>query len=463
MKANSRCANERHTNRPNILYIHSHDSGRYIQPYGHGLATPCLQRLAEEGVLFRQNFCVSPTCSPSRAALLTGCYPHENGMTGLANRGWALNDYRQHVIHTLRKEGYVSVLAGIQHIASHTDQKQAWQIIGYDRHLEGDACEQANSFLYEGDACNQAVSFLKNPPETPFFLSVGFFETHREFPELADSPDDPRYCAPPTPLPDTEETREDMARFKASARILDRKIGDVLSALDRSGLADNTLVICTTDHGIAFPRMKCSLHDSGIGTMLIMRGPGGFTGGRVIDAMTSHLDIFPTICDLLQLEPPVWLRGRSLRPLVTDEVDHIHEALFFELNYHVAYEPMRAVRTHRWKYIRRFDDRTTPVLPNCDDGESKSFWLQHDWKNHSLPEEGLFDLTFDPNEMSNLANAPAAQSVLKELRCRMERWMKETEDPLLEGSVPAPPNALVNDADGLSPREMPRPWLAKRF
>src|SRR5215471_17617747 len=76
-------------NRPNILYIHSHDTGRYIQPYGHAVATPHLQRLAEEGVLFRRNFCANPTCSPSRAALLTGCYPHENGMTGLAHRGWS--------------------------------------------------------------------------------------------------------------------------------------------------------------------------------------------------------------------------------------------------------------------------------------------------------------------------------------------------------------------------------------
>lgn len=79
-------------NKPNILYIHSHDTGRRIQPYGHAIATPSLQQLAEEGVLFRQNFCVNPTCSPSRAALLTGNYPHENGMTGLAHRGWSLNN-----------------------------------------------------------------------------------------------------------------------------------------------------------------------------------------------------------------------------------------------------------------------------------------------------------------------------------------------------------------------------------
>ena len=332
--------------RPNILYLHSHDTGRYIQPYGHAVATPCLQRLAEEGVLFRQNFCVTPTCSPSRAALLTGCYPHENGMTGLAHRGYSLNDYRQHIIHTLRREGYVSVLAGVQHIASATAEEEAWQIIGYDTCLEGDQYEQ------------RVASFLERPPKSPFFLSVGFHETHRKFPAVQDSAENPNYCLPPSPLPDTPETREDMARYKASARELDRKMGIVLDALDRSGLADNTLVICTTDHGIAFPRMKCNLHDSGIGTMLIMRGPGGFAAGRVSDCMTSHLDIFPTVCDLLQIEPPLWLRGKSLMPLVCKEATRLHDELFFEINDHAAFEAVRAVRTERWKYIRAFRQAT---------------------------------------------------------------------------------------------------------
>ena len=82
---------------PNIIYMHSHDTGQYIQPYGYPISTPNLQRLAEEGVVFRNSFTVSPTCSPSRAALLTGLYPHNNGMTGLAHRGWSLNDYTQHL------------------------------------------------------------------------------------------------------------------------------------------------------------------------------------------------------------------------------------------------------------------------------------------------------------------------------------------------------------------------------
>src|ERR1700685_2955512 len=91
--------------RPNILYIHSHDSGRYLQPYGYAVPTPNLMGLASAGVVFRQAFSAAPTCSPSRASLLTGAYPHNNGMLGLAHRGFALNDYKQHMLHTLRGAG----------------------------------------------------------------------------------------------------------------------------------------------------------------------------------------------------------------------------------------------------------------------------------------------------------------------------------------------------------------------
>ncbi|MEZ4638244.1 MAG: sulfatase-like hydrolase/transferase [Caldilineaceae bacterium] len=104
-------------NRPNIIYIHSHDTGRYVQPYGYQISTPRIQQLAEQGVLFRQAFCAAPTCSPSRAALLTGQSPHNAGMTGLVNRGWGLNDNSQHLLHTLRAAGYLTVLGGLQHVA----------------------------------------------------------------------------------------------------------------------------------------------------------------------------------------------------------------------------------------------------------------------------------------------------------------------------------------------------------
>ncbi len=333
--------------RPNIVYIHSHDTGRYVQPYGHAIPTPNIQQLAEEGVVFRQAHCANPTCSPSRAALLTGRWPHQCGMTGLVNLGWSLSDYGEHIVHTLRGAGYQTVLGGHQHVAKDAEQ------IGYDRILTK-KLDEAESVSAE---------FLADAPEEPFFLDVGFTQTHRPFPEPGPA-EDPRWVAPPAPLPDTPATRQDMAGFKASARELDERMGVVLRALDAAGLRESTLVICTADHGIAFPRMKCNLTDHGTGVMLIMRGPGGFEGGRVLESLVSHVDVFPTLCDLAEIEPPEGLVGRSLMPLVRGEAAEVNEAIFAQVNYHDTYEPQRCVRTRRWKYIRRFLDRDGPLLPN---------------------------------------------------------------------------------------------------
>jgi arylsulfatase A-like enzyme len=187
--------------------------------------------------------------------------------------------------------------------------------------------------------------------------------------------------------------------------------------------------------------------------MLIMRGPGGFEGGRVSDALVSHIDLLPTICEVVGLAAPPWLQGVSLLPLVRSTADQVREELFAEVTYHAAYEPKRGVRTARYKYIRRFQDRDSPVLPNCDDSPSKDVWMEHGWQRRAPEVERLFDLAFDPNEAHNVAHDPAMGQVLTDMRGRLARWMEETEDPLLRGPVPAPSGARANDPDGISPRE----------
>jgi N-sulfoglucosamine sulfohydrolase len=426
---------------PNIIYIHSHDSGRYLQPFGHSVPTPNLQRLATEGVLFRRAFSAAPTCSPSRAALLTGQCPHRNGMLGLAHRGFSMVDYHRHILHTLRPASYKSVLAGLQHIAVKPET------IGFDEILRPKTTAAA-------DVMPGVVEFLNRKHTEPFLLDIGFFETHREYPKPTPA-DDPRYTLPPAPIPDTPETRLDMAGFHSSARNLDDAVGKMLAALDRNGLTANTLVISTTDHGVAFPLMKCNLEDSGWGVSLIMRGPGGFTGGKVCDALISHIDIFPTLCDVVGVPHPDWLEGKSFVPVIRGDAKEINDEVFAEVTYHASYEPKRAVRTQRWKYIRRFDGRHHPVLPNCDDGFSKSLWLEYGWKNMALPEESLYDLIFDPSEQHNLAADATFKTVLDDMRGRLDRWMHRTGDPILNGPIPAPHGALVNNPDGTSPQEKP--------
>jgi N-sulfoglucosamine sulfohydrolase len=423
---------------PNILYIHSHDTGRVVQPYGFQVPTPNIQLLADQGVLFREAFCAAPTCSGSRASLLTGLYCHNNGMLGLAHRGWELNDYGQHWVHTLREAGYHSTLIGEQHISVDPG------VIGYDELVEVDS----NHAEYVAPLTIQA---LREAPEEPWFMSVGFFETHRDF-FAPTSVRDTLYSLPPGNLPDVPATRRDFAAFKASARSLDQGIGAVLHALHDFGLVDNTLVLCTTDHGIAFPGAKATLSDRGIGVLMIVRGPG-FSGGKVIDAPVSHLDVFPTLCELAATPAPVWLQGESLMPLVRGEVDSLHEAIFAETTFHAAYQPHRAVRTERWKYIRRFDDYDHPVLANCDDSESKDVWVEAGWGEKVVPREQLYDLVLDPAEGENLAADPASGEVLEEMRARLDAWMRETEDPLLDGTVTAPPGARVNEQWQLSADE----------
>ena len=423
---------------PNILYIHSHDTGRHVQPYGYWVRTPHLQMLAEQGVLFRKAFCASPTCSGSRASLLTGQFCHNNGMLGLAHRGWKLNDYGEHLIHPLREAGYRSILIGEQHISEDPG------VIGYDEVVPVDN----NHATQVAPAAN---AMLRDTSE-PFFMSVGFFETHREF-ELPASVRDSLYAQPAPNLPDLEATREDVAAFKASARSLDEGIGSVLNELHRAGLEDNTLIVCTTDHGLAFPRQKATLYDRGTGVLKIVRGPGGFTGGKVFDAMVSHLDIYPTLCELAGVPTPDYAYGKSILPLISGEVDRLHDEVFTEMTFHAAYEPQRAVRTERWKYIRRFHDYQHPVLANCDDSATKDLLVAAGWGDQIVPEERLYDLLLDPNENANLAYDESHASVREDLAARVGAWMEATDDPLLDGPVEPPPGALVNGPDQISPSE----------
>lgn len=426
--------------RPNIIYLHSHDTGRYVEPYGYAIRTPNLQRLAEQGMLFRQAHNAAPTCSPSRAALLTGMCPHSAGQFGLVNRGFDLPDPSRHLVHTLRAAGYHTALAGVQHV------RRDPRTIGYHQILETGGRKAR-------EVAPAAAEFLAAAPAQPFFLTVGFSETHREFPPPAPA-DDARYLRPPAPLPDTPQTRADMAAYQASVTALDQGIGLVLGALEEAGLAGDTLVICTTDHGLPFPRMKCNLTDHGTGVMLILRGPGGFGGGRVCDALVSQIDLFPTLCELLAIAPPAWLQGRSLLPLVRGEVEEINDAVFAEVNYHGQYEPQRMIRTRRWKYIRRYLDRRVPSLANCDNSPSKELLLNRGWAELPMAEEQLYDLVFDPNEAANLAGDLRHADALAELRARLTQWMEETGDPILHGPIPEPEGATVSRPDDVDPKAL---------
>jgi N-sulfoglucosamine sulfohydrolase len=159
----------------------------------------------------------------------------------------------------------------------------------------------------------------------------------------------------------------------------------------------------------------------------------GFDGGYARDELVSQIDIFPTICEVAGIDPPPWLAGRSLVPLVKgEEPPDARREIFSELTYHAAYEPQRAIRTDRYKYIRRFDDYPFRVLPNCDDSPSKQAYLARGWAQRRESREALHDLFFNPGEGGNVIAEPEYTEVAADLRDRLERWMTETGDPLLE-------------------------------
>jgi len=426
-------------NKPNILFLHAHNTGRHIQPYGYAVPTPRLQKLAEEGVLFRKAFTVSPTCSPSRACLLTGQYPHTCGMLGLAHRGFHLHNYDHTLVKVLNAAGYHTVLAGLQHIAPDRET------LDYKQDLDPVDSWGAN-------VATGAVKFLDNAPAEPFFLDVGIKETHRAFPD-ATPEDDPRYMMPPAGLPDHPDVRQDYAEFCASARQMDHTFSQILDALDRNGLSENTLVVCLSDHGLQFPDHMCNLTDRGLETFFIMRGPGGFDGGKVVDAMVTHMDLFPTFCELAGVDTPDWVQGKSIMPLMDGRAEKIHEQIFGEVTYHAAYEAQRCIRTERYKYIRRYDDRDSVVMPNTDRGLTRDVLFNADMREQPRWQEGLFDLIFDPNEMNNRVDDPSCQEVLADLRNRLDEWMKQTDDLMQSGERPMVPGTQYCDPDGLHPMD----------
>ena len=426
-----------HFKRPNILYLHTHDAGRFIQPHGYAIPTPNLMRLARESLLLRNMHCAAPVCTASRIAMLTGKAAHSVGVLGLAHRGWPLADPSQHLVNHLAAEGYVTALSGIQHEHEDAMALGYQRILDYEDHGDQDGSIEAS-----------AARFIRGVDHTsqPFFLSVGFATTHRTFPEPLPE-DDEDYTMPPPTLPDNAVTRRDMACYKRAAAILDQQMGRVLQALNDSGLYENTLVICTTDHGLAFPHMKCNLNDHGTGVFCMLRWPERIPRGKVSDALLSHVDIYPTICEWLGLDPPEGLQGTSIQPIVDDPSVEVNDEIFSEVTYHAATEIMRAVRTKRWLYIKRWDPRLKPVGPNIDVSYSKNYVVKRGFPEIQYAAQELYDCTFDPQQRCNVAADPRHADLLAEMDGRLSAWMERTNDPLCAGVAELPPNPMGMDVD----------------
>lgn len=440
------------SDQPNVVVITCHDLGRHLGCYGQStVRSPRLDRLAAEGVTFDRAFCAAPQCSPSRAALFTGRSPHANGVMGLTHRdfAWDLDPDERHLGQVLRDAGYTTALIGVHHESRAGDPAMVRERCGMDSYLPHARGEITAS---------RALEYLGERAEDgrPFYLQIGFGEPHRlatrerEEPDymgfIGDylEPDVERGVAVPPWLADTPLARTEIAELQGAIRYVDARIGRVLEGLRTLGLEENTLLIFTPDHGLALPRAKCSLYDPGLSVALIVRFPGrGWTGGRREADLVSNVDIFPTILDALEIAIDPRVEGRSFRPLLDGEAYAPRDCVFGEMTYHDYYDPVRCIRTDRYKLIANFT--TAPSFMN----PSQSWRPRCDPVVPPFPPVAyhvpveLYDLQADPGEQRNLADDLDHVEVRRDLLQRLGRWMAATEDPLLQGAVTPPTHRRV--------------------
>ena len=431
--------------KPNIVIFHCHDLGQYLHCYGvKTVRTPNLDKFAEQGVRFARSFCTQPGCSPSRASLFTGRYPHNNGVMGLthANFAWDLHPEEKHLAQILKEAGYSTVAVGVIH-ETHSGAKRC----GYDKHIR-------KNLVAEGTTA--ALEQLKQlaAGQQPFYLYAGFTEPHRlPYPKGSDQPPEGHGLPGPHLKPDsslgvdvpgylrdTPGTREELAGLQGAVRHVDEQFGRWTLAIRELGLETNTLVIATTDHGVAMPRAKCSVYEPGLQVALLLRCAGrkGWHGGIVRNEMVSNIDVLPTILELAGLPVPANVQGRSFAPLLDGRAYTPNTAIFGELTYHDYYDPQRSIRTETHKLIANFSAAPSFQDPS-QQWRPKSDVLTPEYPASAFhPHLELYDLTKDPWEQVNLANNAGFAPLRRELAGRLYQHMVDTRDPLLHGAVASP-------------------------
>ena len=391
-----------------VVVMTTHDIGRHLHCYGApSVVSPHLDAFASQGAMFTQAFCTAPQCSPSRASLASGRYPHNNGVLGLAHHGfdWELNV--PHMASVLSAAGFEAHLFGGQHVTLHPDTLGFKSI---NREASGSAVE----------------TLLRS--QGRLYIEINFDETHRPYPE---PPADAAVEVPPF-LPDIPEARSELASLQLAIERMDMAAGRVLEALENSGRAEEAIVVFTTDHGLAMPRAKCTLYEPGIEVALMMRWPAGDLRGVRSD-MVSNIDVLPTLLEAAGVEIPDGVQGRSL---LASRVGR--DAIFAEKTFHSYYDPMRCIRTSRHKYIRNFETAFAVEVPG--DIQAGAIF-RADPARYSTDRPHvveLYDLVADPLEKRNLAGRDDVRDVEHELSERLWEWMRETQDPLLKGPVASP-------------------------
>ena len=438
---------------PNIILIISEDNGPELGCYGDPYArTPNLDRLAADGVRFNRAFVAQAGCSQSRASILTGLYPHQHGQIGLATWGFRLyRDDTPNIPRSLKAAGYRTGIIGKLHVNPESafpfDFAEMPQGNFARRNLGGYA-KHAERFITAGDQ--------------PFFLSVNYPDAHDPWLRQVDGlPKTPQTGQDVKALAyfglDPPEMREMVADYYNSLSRLDTLIGYLLAALQRSGKAENTIVVYLGDHGADMLRGKRTSYEGGLRIPLIVRWPG-YAKPQVLEELVSTVDLMPTFLAATGAALVSGLAGRALQPLLGDGAAEWRTHLFSEYHTHAAaanYHPQRAVRTDRFKLIENllpdfinpgyadtnrklegdaiergqveFRGSLAKAIAAASPAVRAAYALME-----KPPRYELYDLQADPHEFRNLAGLPEHGQILADLAKHLTAWREQTRDPLLD-------------------------------
>ncbi len=456
--------------RPNILFCISDDQS-WIHTSVAGdpvVKTPHFDRIAKEGLLFTNSFTACPSCSPSRAAILTG-----QDFWRLEEGGLLFGRLRKDFpIYTklLTDAGYAVGQVGKGYGPAHQEFDFTWQSPcgeswDVEQELEEQEEEEGIEMIDYAAGFSQFMEAKKK--DQPFCFWYGGYEPHRDFVYGSGQKAglDPKKVNVPPFLPDSEEIRNDISDYLYEIEHFDKHLGKMLQTLETHGELDNTIIIVTSDNGMPFPRAKATAYNYGTHMPLAIRwGKGIKNPGRIIEDFVNHIDFAPTFLEMAGLKAPHNMTGKSLLPIFnsTSEglVDKNRTMTVTGLERHVWARPegkpypTRAIYTKDFVYIRNYEPDRWPMgnpdfvashqglYGDIDAGPTKSYMLKH---QNNKKVNTLFEMSFgkrpleelykrdDPEQLNNLANDPKYQSIKKNLSQRLISYQKQTNDPRVEG------------------------------
>ena len=409
-----------------VVYLADDLSAADLPLYGgSSIATPAITALAADGLTFDHAFVASPSCAPSRAALLTGLMPARNG----AEEN-----------HTFPSEGTLRLPRLLNELGYHT---AAFGKVAHARSAQDYGFETIDLSSNIPQVRRAVRQFLQTRDDPrPLALFVGVSNPHVPWP--AESSVDPQQLSLPAKLLDTPRTRVQRSRYLQEVKDLDAYLGE-LRKLTRHHLADDTLFLFSSDHGAQFPFGKWNLYDEGIRVPLVISRPGQIKAGSRTDAMVSWIDILPTLIESGGGTAPAALDGQSFCQLLTAGTNTHRDRIFTThsgdrlMNVY----PSRSVRSDRYKLIWNLHPEfafTTHIdlLLRETSGDYFRQWTEAAKqggraaelvaKHHGRPALELYDLQEDPDELTNLADEPGLTDTRDQLHRELKAWMETQGD-----------------------------------